>query len=211
MTAGTKRPTIEQMSKKLAYRVDEPSQGYVLEPGTKPIERAGLRLHLEQSGDAVVLVVKNLLDSEIAYNVVTTPSLGGQLCLQARPLPFNAMVIAKRGSETRTECAFREGLAIIVNKIETVELSHLQAYYLSQVPPALVGIDDRISRGHRTSSKETCTPVMSAAVRSGMDRGDIGWRDLVDFYARHRCETYQFPASYRAFKSDGERALPALD
>src|SRR5689334_25265983 len=46
MIAGTKAPTIEQMSKKLAYRVDEPSQGYVLEPGTKPIERAGLRLHL---------------------------------------------------------------------------------------------------------------------------------------------------------------------
>src|SRR5207245_1109464 len=94
--AGTKPPTIDQMSKKLAYRVDEPSQGYVLEPGQKPIDRAGLRLHLEQSGDSVVLVVKNLLDSEIAYNVTTTPSLGGRLCESARVLPFNAMVIAKR-------------------------------------------------------------------------------------------------------------------
>jgi hypothetical protein len=210
--AGTRAPTIDQMSRKLPYHVDEPNPGIPLEPGQKPIERAGLRLHLERSGDSVVLVVQNLLDSEIAYNVQTTPSLGGSLCAQSRPLPFNAMVIAKRGTETRTECAWRDGLAIIITKIETVELSHLQAWYLNNVPPQLVGIDDRIARGHRaTSSKEGCTAVVSAAVRSGMDRGDIGWRDLVDFYARHRCQTYQFPATYRAFKSDGERALPALD
>jgi hypothetical protein len=48
------------------------------------------------------------------------------------------------------------------------------------------------------------------AVRSGLERGEIGWRDLIDFYARHRCQTYQFPLLYRAFKIDGERPVPAV-
>jgi hypothetical protein len=210
--AGTRAPTIEEMSRKLAYHVDEPRQGYVLEPGKPPIERAGLRLHLERSNDAVVLVIQNLLDSDVAYNVTTTPTLGAGMCSAARPLPFNALVIAKKSSETRTECAWREGLAIVVNKVETVELPRLASSYVSQVPPQLFGLDDRITRGHRgVDAKEPCSPVVAAAVRSGIDRGDIAWRDLVDFYARHRCQSYQFPASYRAFKSDGERELPVVD
>jgi hypothetical protein len=210
--AGTRAPTIEEMSRKLPYHVDESRSGDVLEPGNSPIERAGLRLHLERSGDAVVLVIQNLLKSDVAYNVTTTPSLGGGVCASARPLPFNAIVIAQKGSETRTECAWREGLTIIVNKVETVEVGHLSAFYLGQLPPRLLGLDDRITRGHRgVDTKEPCSAVVSAAVRSGMDRGTIGWRDLVDFYARHRCQSYQFPPSYRAFKSDGERQLPVLD
>ena len=208
--AGVRAPTIDQMSRKLAYHVDEPREGYSLEPGRPPIEKAGLRLHLERSGDAVLLVVQNLLESDVAYNVATSPSLGAQLCNQARPLPFNAMVIARRGSETRTECAWRDGLAIVVTKVETVEVPPLSSWYLSQTPPALVGLDERVARGHRgASTSEPCRAVASAAVRTGIDRGDIGWRDLVDFYARHRCQSYQFPLEYRAFKSDGERALPA--
>jgi len=209
-TAGVKTPSIEQMSRKLAYHVDEPREGYSLEPGKPAIEKAGLRLHLERSGDAVVLVIQNLLDSDVAYNVTTTPSLGVQLCNSARQLPFNAMVIARRGSETRTECVWRDGLAIVVSKVETVELPPLSSFYLSQTPPVLVGLDDRVARGHRGASvSEPCPALVGAAVRSGVDRGDIGWRDLVDFYARHRCQSYQFPPDYRAFKSDGERALPA--
>jgi len=80
------------------------------------------------------------------------------------------------------------------------------------VPPQVVGVEDRLARGHRgESGKQMCSPVVSAAVKGGLDKGDIGWRDLADFYARHRCQTYQFPSSYRAFKSDGERGLPAVD
>jgi hypothetical protein len=82
---------------------------------------------------------------------------------------------------------------------------------LSQVPPTVVGIEERIARGHRgVQTGESCSSMLSQVVRTGIDRGDIGWRDLVDFYSRHRCQTYQFPPSYRALKSDGERALPAV-
>lgn len=210
--AGVAVPTIEQMSRKLAYHVDESTQGYVLVPGKPPIERAGLRLHVERSGDSIVLVIQNLLDSDVAYHVVTRPSLGEYGCTSARPLPFNAMVIARRGSETRTECVWRDGMSIVVSKVETLEVPPLSSYYLSEVPPKLVGISDRIARGHRgVDTKEPCSPVVAAAVRGGIDRGEIGWRDLVDFYARHRCQSYQFPLQYKAFNSDGERPLPAVE
>lgn len=206
--AGVRAPTIEEMSRKLPYRVDEGR--HVLEPGQPPIEVAGLRLRLERTSGQVVMVIENLLGADAAYAVSTTPSTGANACASARPLPFNAMVIAKGTSERRTECAWRDGMSIIVTRVETLELTPLSAWYVSQVPPEVVGIEPRIARGHRgVEAKETCSPVVSQAVRTGLDRGDIGWRDLVDFYARHRCQTYQFPARYRAFKTDNERTVPA--
>ena len=209
-SAGVRVPTTEEMSRKLAYRVDEGR--HVLEPGRPAIEVAGLRLRVERAGDAVAMTIQNLVDSDVAYEVTSSPSTGTYICNSARPLSINAMVISKGGTETRTECVWRDGMSIVVTKVETVEVSPLSSYYLSHVPPVLVGVEDRIARGHHgTDSKEQCSAVMSQVVRTGMDRGDIAWRDLVDFYARHRCQTYQFPSSYRALKSDGERAIPASE
>lgn len=207
--AGVRTPSIEEMQRKLAYRVDEGR--HVLEPGKPPIEVAGLRLRLERGSDQVVLVIQNVLESAVAYHVASTPSGGAVSCNSARPLAFNAMVIAKGSSERRTECTWRDGMSIIVTKVESIELSPLSAWYISQLPPQVVGIEDRIARGHRgVETKEQCSAVQSAAARTGLDRGDIGWRDLIDFYSRHRCQTYRFPSNYRAFKSDGEHPVPAV-
>jgi hypothetical protein len=209
-TAGVRAPSIEEMSRKFAYRVDEAR--HVLEPGKPPIELAGLRLHLERSNEGLMMVIQNRLGSDLAYEVSSTASAGSYVCNSARPLPFNANVIAKGSSETRTECAWREGESIAVTKVETMEISPLSSFYLGQVPPQLLGVEDRLARGHRgVETKEKCSQVMSQVVRSGIDRGDIGWRDLADFYARHRCQTYSFPSRYRAFKSDDERTLPVVE
>lgn len=209
-TAGITAPTVAEMSKQFAYRVDEAR--HVLEPGQPPIDLAGLRLHVERTGNSIILVIENRLDSAIAYNITSAPSSGGALCKQASPLPFNAMIIEKGSTERRTECLYRDGMAIVVAKAETMELNPLSAWYVSQVPPIQVGVDEVIARGHRgLKTNEICSPVMPTVVRTGLDRGDIGWRDLVDFYARHRCQSYQFPVTYRAFKKDAERALPAVE
>jgi hypothetical protein len=158
------------------------------------------------------MTIQNLVASDLAYQVSSQPSIGTNPCNSVNPLPVNVMVIGKGGSEARTECAYRDGESIIVTKVETVEVPPLSSYYLSQLPPAVVGIEPRIARGHHgMETKEPCSAVTSQVVRTGLDRGEIGWRDLVDFYARHRCQTYQFPSTYRAFKSDGERQLPATD
>lgn len=207
--AGVTPPSPAMMAKKLSYRVDEGRQ--VLEPGKPPLDAAGLRIRIERAGESVVMVIENKLDSDIAYNVVSSPSTGAGSCSSVPALPFNAMTIAKGGSERRTECAWRDGMAIIVTKVETIEVAPLSAWYLSQVPPSVVGIESRLVRGHRgVTGPEPCSQVVPQVVRTQLERGEIGWRDLADFYARHRCQTYTFPSQYRAFKKDNELVIPAV-
>jgi hypothetical protein len=168
-------------------------------------------MRVERTRDAIILVIENLLDSDIAYQIASTPSTGTGSCGSVAALPFNATVIAKGGSERRTECAWRDGMSIIINKVETIEINSLSAWYLSQVPPSVMGIDARVTRGHRgVKGSDACSSVVPQVVRTGLERGEIGWRDLADFYARHRCQTYVFHPSYRAFKSDGALAIPAV-
>ncbi len=207
-TAGTRVPSIESMARKLPYRVDEVR--HVLEVGARPLELAGLRLTVGLDGSSLTLAIENLTDGDLAYAVATTPTPNISGCNAAPAKLFNAMVLAKGASELRVECVFREGMALAINKVETLEVSPLSAWYVSLVPPALVGVEERISRGHRgPEASEKCSTSVSQVVRSGLDSSQIGWRDLVDFYARHRCATYRFPSAYRAFKKDDERRLPA--
>lgn len=220
--AGVPAPSLAQMSRKLPDHVDD--ERHVLEVGAAPLEVAGLRLralHVDGQGtplagsaggardDGLALEITNATGAAVAYNVETQPiPLAG--CEAARPLWFNAMTIAKDHVETRIECAWREGMALAVTRVEAIEVPPLSAWYLDHVPPAVVGIEPRIARGHRgTTAGLRCSFAMPQAVRSGLERGEIRWRDLVDFYSRHRCETYHFPLTYRMFSSDNERIVPA--
>jgi len=205
--AGVRAPTIEELSRKLPDRVD--SARHVLEVGEPAIELAGVRLRAFHAPEGLALEIRNATGADIAYDVVTTP-MPAAACDAAARLPFNAMTIAKDGGETRIECRWRDGIALAVTRVETLELSPLSIWYVNHVPPAVVGIEPRIARGHRApDSPSRCAFALPQSVRSGLERGEIGWRDLVDFYARHRCETYHFPLGYRAFNSDGERRVPA--
>ncbi|MBS1121759.1 MAG: hypothetical protein H6Q90_3987 [Deltaproteobacteria bacterium] len=206
--AGVRTPTYDEMSRKLLHRVDEGRR--VLEVGSPAIDAAGLKLTAQRSGDVLVLDIENTTQSDLAYLVVTTPSPNISGCDAVVPLGFNAMVISKGHHEVRVECAWRSGMAIIVSRVETVELSPLSAWYVSLVPPRQVGIDDRIGRGHQRPKVDRCIALSSQVLRTGIENGEIAWRDLVDFYARHRCQTYIFPAEYRAFTVDGEQKLPAV-
>jgi len=209
-TAGVRTPSLEDMTRKLPYRVDDAR--HVLEVGRRGTVIAGLELTVLRAGDSLALDIRNTTQSDLAYLVVSavTPSIAG--CETARPLPFNAMVLAKGEHETRVECVWRADMAIAINRVETLELSPLSAWYVNHVPPEVIGIEHRIARGHHgltiKDPKERCVPMLGQAVRSGIESGEIGWRDLVDFYARHRCQSYSFPLGYRAFTADGQHSLP---
>jgi hypothetical protein len=206
--AGVATPTLAELSRKLPYRMDDVR--HVLEVGEPPLDVAGVRIRAVHVAEGLALEVANTTGANIAYHVVTAPISSGR-CNAASVLPFNAMTLGKDQIETRIECRWHDGIALAVIRVETLEVLALSAWYLDQVPPSVVGIEPRISRGHRSPDAALrCAAATSQAVRSGLDRGEIGWRDLVDFYARHRCETYQFPYAYRAFKSDGERTMPAV-
>lgn len=205
--ANARVPSREEMGRQFPYRVDEAR--HVLEIGAPPIDLAGLRLDVTLDAGALVLRFENLTGSDLAYHLETSPTPNISGCTQAPARPFNAMVIGKGGRSARVECAFREGMALAVTTVETLEVPPLSAYYLTQLPPQLVGVEDRIARGHqRLASGEPCSAVVSQVVRNAIDRGVLGWRDLVDFYARHRCATYRFPPEYRAFRANNERELP---
>jgi hypothetical protein len=207
VAAGLAKPTIEEMSRKLRYRVDEGR--HLLEVGQRPIEIAGLKLSAVATGEALGLEIRNTTRSDLAYLVISTPAPDGGGCRAARPLPLNAMVIGAEQRETRVECVWSDDAAITITRVETIELSPLSAWYVAQVPPVVVGIEDRIARGHRVElTGERCTPNVPQAVKTGLENGEIGWRDLIDFYARHRCQTYQFPLSYRAFTENSAHRLP---
>lgn len=205
--AGVGTPTIEEMSRAFPYQRDDGR--HVLEVGEPPIALAGLELRAIRTGDAIGLEIRNRGAGELAYHIATSPTPNVPGCSAAAPLPFDAMVLGKGELETRVECVWRDGMSIVVTRVESMALPPLAAWYLGQVPPAVVGIEDRIARGHRgIRTREPCAPMVGQAVRSGLEREEIGWRDLADFYARHRCQTYQFPLEYRAFKTDGERSVP---
>ena len=205
--ASVAQPSLTDMQRKFPYHGDDATR--LIAPGQPPIDVAGLRIHLEVSGDAIVMKIDNQLPSDVAYEVTTSSSLGST-CNSARVLPFDAMVIRKGGSETRTECVYRADAQLRITKVETIELSPLSSYYVDHVPPSLLQIDPRIARGHHVAGP-LCSEVVAQSVRSGIEGHTISWRDLVDFYARHRCQTYQFPQTYRALTADGERSIPAVD
>src|ERR1043165_7545293 len=206
--AGVRAPTLDELSRKLPYRVDDAR--HVRAVGQPALEVAGVRLRAIRIEDAIALEIANAPGSDIAYDVpsIPFPATGGA---SAPVRALNAMTIRKSASETRIECGWRDGITLTVTRVETIEVNPLSAWYLDHVPPSAVGIEPRIARGHRQpETAERCAFAMSQAVRSGLERGQIGWRDLIDFYARHRCQTYQFPMSYRAFRADGERTVPAV-
>ncbi len=205
--AGVRAPTIEELSRKLPYRVDEAR--HVLEVGEPPLELAGVRIRAVHRDRAIALEIDNTTGSDIAYDIVSAP-VPATRCNEVTAVPFNAMAIVRGGSETRVECSWRDGIALVITRVETLEVSPLSAWYLSHVPPSVVGIEPRIARGHRLPPTDRCASALPQAVRSGLERGEIGWRDLADFYARHRCQTYQFPLGYRSFKIDGARSVPAV-
>ena len=213
--AGVPVPTVEAMGKQLVHRIDEGKT--TLGPGDPPRDIAGLRLSVVEErgerGDDLVLVIDNPGEMDLAYDVVTSPSYGTSACGQRSVLSFNAMVVAKHGEEKRSECVYRSGMVLGLERVETLELAPLQSYYVSRVPPQAVGLELRLAQGHRPSlpaGVPVCNISMSQRIRSGIEGGTIGWRDLVDFYARHRCDTYGFPDDYRAFTRDGERPLPVV-
>ena len=210
-TAGVAAPSATAMAKKLVYRSDEGHHS--LAPGEPALEVAGLRLTAIASRGTLSLRVENRTERDVAYHVVTRPS-PASACTRRDLLPHNAQVIAKGGREERSECEYHDGMSLEIDRIESIELAPLQAYYVSRVPPIALGSEPRLARGHEPelpAGQAICNLTPSQAQRAAIENGAVTWRDLVDFYARHRCDTYRFPTYYRAFMKDGEMPLPAGD
>lgn len=207
--AGVAAPTPESMGEVLPYHVETKATTLTFESAA--VVMAGLELRLERGErDATVLVVRNMGKGPVAYRVLTRTSLPASSCSVAAPLGINALVLAPGQTMRRSECSARTNTELTVLSAETVELSPLGAWYIQRVSPLAVGLEARWARAHRPEVESNCSAIVPHAQRQALQKGDLTWRDLIDFYARHRCDTYQFPLSYKAFTEPQQRTLPAL-
>lgn len=209
---GVSRSSLQTMSSVFKYQIDE--QQKIMSVGDR-IEVLGLVLSLteEKIQDAsrshMVLSIANQGFKPMAYRIQTRPSSGARSCNKMSQVPHNAVALAAGGLVKRAECLFRQGMTLEINSVETIELPKLGFHYLSSVPPDALGLDDRTSAKHkRPTEAMPCELLQSASMRKAVLSGEIRWRDQADFFARHRCPTYSFPPSYKAFQRDGEQILP---
>ena len=160
--------------------------------------------------DHLVLRIENRSDHYLAYRVETRVADDGQgRCDTKGDAPHNAIVIEPRQAIFRTECLYRSSERVNVRRVEVMELPRLGAYYVSRLPPPLVLYNRRTSSGHVPLAGSGCPQTFSwRDIRDGADRGELGWRDVIDFYARHNCEEYSFFRSYR-HRTDPSAPLPA--
>jgi hypothetical protein len=159
----------------------------------------------------MVLTIRNTSDAYLAYRVVTRPSQGTRPCHEKLDLAHNAVALAPGEKVRRSECIYRSGYRLFVNRVETAVVPVLSYHYLSSLPPSALGLDLLPARGHRPpAGRPLCRVFQSAALDESLRSGQTTWRDLVDFYGRHSCQIFTFPPGYKAFSRDGERALPAV-
>jgi hypothetical protein len=185
-----------------------------------PIETRHLRITLEVSKqttmieshslstDHYVLRIENRTPIYLAYRIQTTITDKGKCALKAE-LAHNAIAIEPEQTILRTECLYRKDARLEITHIEVIELPALSAFYVSRVPPNSTLYDPRTSAGHTPPRGTMCPQTFSwREIKEGIDKKELGWRDVIDFYARHNCTEYSFFKSYR-YRGDPGAQLPA--
>ena len=201
-----------QMSMVFPYQVDNNPRS--LAPG-ESVELLGMKLTLSvekvrgSSSKQMMLSIENLGHKPVAYRVQTRPSSGTGACARTRQVRHNALAIPASGAVKRAECTYRRKRTLEITGVETIELPELGFHYLSSMDARNFALDQRTSALHAGPlDVMSCRIHQAATLRNAIDGGKIAWRDQADFYARHRCQTYAFPLSYKAFQEDGEHSLP---
>ena len=155
----------------------------------------------------LILRIENKTDKYLAYRVETW-LLDARRCQQKGEIPHNNMVIEPRQTLLRTECLYRAYPSLDVTHVEVMELLPLEAYYVGRLPATTVLYDSRIAAAHVPLKGGLCPQTFSwREIKEGMDAKQFGWRDVLDFYARHNCEEYAFFKNYR-YRTDPSEPLP---
>ena len=155
----------------------------------------------------LVLVIHNRTDRYLAYRVQS--EVRGQ-CGGKGSMPHNSIALRPGGTVMRTECLLRSGGVLRVLEVEVMEISALGYYYISRLDPQQIRLSVRTSDGHELpGGLQPCRILPWRAIQAGMRRGDVRWRDVIDFYSRHNCDEYSFFVEY-GFDRKGPGRLPAL-
>lgn len=158
--------------------------------------------------DHLVLKIESLSAHPVAYRVTTqVPDVGR--CDAKGVIPHNAIALRPHETIFRTECLFQKAAELELARVEVIEIPDLAYAYVSRLTPGLILYDGRTSAGHVIPKGAVCPQTFSwRDVRDGAARGEIAWRDIIDFYARHNCDEYGFYPGYR-YRTDAAAPLPA--
>ncbi len=171
-----------------------------------------VKMHASQDGqafgsDQFVLRIENKTSRYLAYRVETSVT-DPDKCASKGDVPHNAIVLKPGQTILRTECLYRKEAVVDVNHVEVIELGPLAAHYVARLPATAVLYDQRTAAGHEPLAGSLCPQTFSwREIREGIDSREIGWRDVMDFYARHNCEEYSFFRGYR-YRTDPAAPLP---
>jgi hypothetical protein len=215
---GTSAPPYEDLAQSNPYW-DELREKHRLKVKV-PYETRHLRITLEinkqtttveahsLTTDHFVLRIENRTPLYLAYRVETS-ILDKSKCSLKADLPHNAIALEPEQTILRTECLYRKDAQVDLTRIEVIELPALSAYYVSRVLPNAILYDPRTSAGHTPPRGTLCPQTFSwREIKEGIDKKELGWRDVIDFYARHNCTEYSFFRSYR-YRGDPSAPLPA--
>jgi hypothetical protein len=157
--------------------------------------------------DHLVLEIENRTAHHLAYRV-TSKFPATARCEAKGVIPHNAVALRPHEKVTRTECLFQSAPRLDIVVAEVMEIPALSYYYVSRLTPGLVLYETRTAAGHTIPKGAACPQTFSwRDVRDGAARGEVEWRDIIDFYARHNCDEYAFFTGYR-YHLQGGTALP---
>jgi hypothetical protein len=158
--------------------------------------------------DHLLLRIENRSEKFLAYRVETSVTDKNK-CSSKGDLAHNALVLEPHQTIERSECLYRADENIDVLHAEVIELQPLEAHYVSRLPANPTLYDPRTSAGHVPLAGGLCPQTFSwREIQEGIEKKQIGWKDVVDFYARHNCDEYSFFKSYR-YRTAASEPLPA--
>ena len=158
--------------------------------------------------DHLLLRIENRSAHFLAYRVETSVT-DKHKCASKGDLSHNAFVIEPHQTIERTECLYRADEHIDVTRVEVIELPPLEAFYVSRLPANPTLYDPRTAAGHVPMAGALCPQTFSwREIQEGIESKQIGWKDVVDFYARHNCDEYSFFKGYR-YRTSASDPLPA--
>jgi len=86
----------------------------------------------------MMLVIENRGSMPLAFKISTTLSSGELACGKMFYPAHNAIALLPYSSTVRSECTFKKGRSLHVEKVETMQLPMLGYYYLSSLKVAEV-------------------------------------------------------------------------
>jgi hypothetical protein len=201
------------------FYLEEQSERRKLTPKA-PIETQHVRLALDiekrdaslegqrYRSETLVMRIENRTAKYLAYRIETDLP-DSRKCTAKGDIPHNALVLAPHQILRRSECLYRGQATLDVVRIEVMELPPLPAVYVGRLPAIGALYEKRTSAGHVPDKGTLCPQTFSwREIRDGIDRKEFGWRDVIDFYARHSCDEFAFFRTYR-FRTDPSAPLPA--